>query len=96
MYTHVCGTKVAAQRTVHLSHCLHEVVRVLEADKAVAFGLLGVSVPDDLCLQEAGELGEGPCKSVIVYIITKVTTEDPKVIWKIGRGTRTYNIIHSR
>ena len=92
IYTHMCGG-TAAQHTVHLPHGLHEVVRVLEADKAIAFGLLGVSVPDDLCLQEAGELGEGPGKSVVVYIVTKVTTEYPEVICRIGISIPTI-IIH--
>ena len=81
------STTTAAQRTVHLPHGLHEVVRVLETDKAVAFGLLGVPIPDDLGLQEAGELGEGPCEGVVIYIVTEVATEDSEVIWGIGRST---------
>ena len=69
------------QFTVHLSHGLHEIVRVLEADKAVALGLLCLSFSDHLCLQEGGVLGEGSCQGVIIHVITNVTHKDPEIIW---------------
>ena len=68
------------QFTVHFSHGLHEIVRVLEADKAVAFGFLCLSFSDHLCLQEGGILGEGSRQGVIIHVITNVTHKDPEII----------------
>ena len=68
------------QVTVHLSHGLHEIVRVLETDKAVALGLLGLPFSDHLSLQEGGILREGSRQGIIVHIITNVTHKDPEII----------------
>lgn len=66
--------------TIHLLECVHEVVRVLEADEAIPLRLLAVLVPHNLGLEEGGVLPEGPGQDLVIHVIGKVTTEDPVVI----------------
>ena len=68
--------------TVHLSHGLHEIVCISEADKAKSFRLLAELVADDFSLEKSWILGESFSQSVVIDIITKVSTEYSIVIWK--------------
>lgn len=38
--------------TIHLSHGIHEIFRVLKTNKAIALGLLGVPVSDHFGLEK--------------------------------------------
>ena len=67
--------------TIHFPHSLHEVMWVLETNKAVPFRLFRVFVPDYFGFEKWRILGERPCQSIIVHIITKIPTEDTKVIY---------------
>lgn len=67
--------------TIHLPHGAHIVIRVLEADKAIALCFARPLVPDHFGLQEGGVAAEGTCQDVIVHLIAEVTTEDPEVIF---------------
>ena len=44
--------------TIHFPHRLHEVVRVLETDKSVPFGLLGPLISNHSRFLEGGVLGK--------------------------------------
>ena len=81
MYMHMILTNSQVlSLTIHLSHGLHEVVWVLEADKAIALGFLGPLVPDDLGLLEGRVFGESSRQEVIIYVVSQVTHKYSEVV----------------
>ena len=66
--------------TIHLSHGSHKVVRVFEADEAVASRLVALLVSDDARLDEGRVALERPAQRLVRHRIAKVTAEDPEVV----------------
>ena len=68
--------------TVHLFHCLDEVLRILEWNETKAFRFIRSFVANDFCFLKARIFSEYTYQHLICNVVSEIATEDSKIVWK--------------
>ena len=67
---------------VHFLHCHHEIIRVFERDKAIAFGFLCALVFDYFGFLQRRILDKRTQKHIVIDFIAQITTKDTIVVYR--------------